>query len=159
MSGSQEDRSFPELQRRIAQARGPALDPVAQDEWDKRFVVGSVPFWRLVQSNAWYEADRIDYRMEQERAERYRSEQDRLRRASLVPFAPRPNAFSIGEALAKLERVRRAGDGKWRARCPVHGGTDPLLVVEKDTSPGEAYFYCFRGCDFREIIAALKELA
>jgi hypothetical protein len=112
-------------------------------------------FWRMVRSNAEMDPERIDYYAELELAERHRKEQERKKRAALLPPLPE-SVLSLEEALGRLESVRRTGPEKWQARCPVHDDRNPsLLVAESQTRPGEPYFYCFRGCDFRLIREAL----
>lgn len=113
-------------------------------------------FWRLVKFEAEHEPDRLAYYEELDEIERRKRKERRLERGRSAPPLP-TGALSLEDALAKLENVRLSGDFKWRAKCPVHGGGDkPLLVVEKETRPGEAYFHCFAGCDFRQIRKALQ---
>src|SRR4051812_38893895 len=68
------------------------------------------------------------------------------------------NEFGInsveGIALA-LDGVR-AGQGKWRCLCPVHGGHSLSIAEGRD---GCLLCHCFgAGCSFSEISAALREM-
>jgi hypothetical protein len=128
---------------------------ITREQWDELHEANEAGFWRLVRFEAEHEADRLDYYAELERAERYRKENERKRRAALLP-PPGPDVLTLDQALDRLEAVRASGTGKWRSRCPAHQGDgQSLLIVEKDSKPGEPYFYCFWGCDFRAIKDAL----
>lgn len=50
---------------------------------------------------------------------------------------------------------RRAGKGKWRAVCPVHGGkhSGPLLISEKKN--GATGIYCFGACETQDVLRAV----
>jgi phage/plasmid primase-like uncharacterized protein len=60
----------------------------------------------------------------------------------------------IEVALSRLERVVSAGASKWKARCPAHEDRNPSLLasVRSDSSVG---LYCFAGCAFESIVAAM----
>lgn len=112
-------------------------------------------FWRLVRFEAETDPERLDYYAELDRSERVRREQKQRERAALLPPSS-PNALTLDEALRRLESVRRTGPQKWQARCPAHEDKSPsLLIAESRVRPGEPYFHCFRGCDFRLIREAL----
>lgn len=51
--------------------------------------------------------------------------------------------MSAAVLLDRLDRVRRAGPGRWRARCPVHGGRNPSAVSIRETDDGTVRVYCF----------------
>lgn len=55
--------------------------------------------------------------------------------------------------LARLERVRRCGPGRWMARCPAHADRNPSLSIRE----GERGLLvkCWAGCAVEEITAAL----
>jgi hypothetical protein len=60
---------------------------------------------------------------------------------------------TLDELLARLDRVKRAGDG-WMARCPAHeDGTPSLSITEGDD--GRVLLKCHAGCATEEIVSAL----
>lgn len=58
------------------------------------------------------------------------------------------------KSVAMLLGAKRAGKGKWRAPCPVHGGkrSGPLSIVENVRGVG---VYCHGGCSTRAILDAI----
>lgn len=61
--------------------------------------------------------------------------------------------MSAETLLARLERVRSSGPGKWRACCPVHGGKSlTLAIAERD---GRVLLHCFAGCGTDAVLRAL----
>jgi hypothetical protein len=57
------------------------------------------------------------------------------------------------DLLDRLERVRKAGDRSWSARCPAHADKGPSLKVsDKD---GTILIHCFAGCSVHDIAAAV----
>ena len=67
----------------------------------------------------------------------------------------------VGLFLSKLRKVRKTGDGRWRAVCPAHdsrNGTQSLAV--RDTGDGRILVKCFAGCGTGDVVAAVgMELA
>lgn len=63
-------------------------------------------------------------------------------------------ALAAEELLARLEAVRRNGEGRWMARCPAHGDKGPSLSV-REGEDGRILLHCFSGCSFSEIVTAL----
>lgn len=62
--------------------------------------------------------------------------------------------------MSEAHRITLALGGKWyrrygSARCPAHGDRNPSLTLN-DASDGRLLAHCKAGCDFREIIDALK---
>ena len=57
--------------------------------------------------------------------------------------------------LAKLDGVRQVAAGRWRARCPSHGGTNRDVLSIGETSDGTILVKCFAGCNAAEIVAAV----
>jgi putative DNA primase/helicase len=55
--------------------------------------------------------------------------------------------------------ARPDGSGNYSCHCPgpmhKNGDANPSLSI-KDSSNGRPLLYCFAGCDFRDIIAALE---
>ncbi len=71
----------------------------------------------------------------------------------------RDDQLTAADLVARLERVRRSGDG-WTARCPCpdHGKgrgdrAASLSVAERD---GVLLVKCHAGCDFGAILAAVR---
>lgn len=120
------------------------------------FGKGEDAFWRLVRFEAESEPERLDWGYEVALAEQARAERRRQRRAELLD-PDRDVGLTLEQALARLQGVKGGRGGKWMARCPVHDDRHPsLLITEKEAFPGEPYFHCFAGCDFRAIQEALK---
>lgn len=61
----------------------------------------------------------------------------------------------ITREIVRLFHGRRAGKGKWRAVCPIHGGkhSGPLLISERPD--GSTGFFCFGGCDAGAILGSV----
>lgn len=56
--------------------------------------------------------------------------------------------------LAKLERVKRTGPGKWVARCPAHEDRAPSLSI-REMDDGRVLLHDWAGCSTSAVIAAL----
>jgi len=48
----------------------------------------------------------------------------------------------VDELLARLEKVKKVGNGKWQACCPVHGDKNPSMSI-KEENDGKVLCYCF----------------
>lgn len=55
--------------------------------------------------------------------------------------------------LERLDGVRRAGDGRWRARCPSHGSRGGSLAIAE--SDGRALLFCHAGCEVDAVLATI----
>jgi len=55
--------------------------------------------------------------------------------------------------LERLDGVRRAGDGRWRARCPSHGSRGGSLAIAE--SDGRALLFCHAGCEVEAVLATI----
>jgi putative DNA primase/helicase len=67
---------------------------------------------------------------------------------------------SAREIAARLKgETRPDGSGNYSCHCPgpmhKNGDANPSLSV-KDGANGRPLLYCFAGCDFRDIVAALE---
>ena len=63
--------------------------------------------------------------------------------------------MSADVLLARLDKVRRVGAGKWTARCPAHPDKSPSLsIAEKDD--GRVLIHCFAGCSLPEVLSAVS---
>lgn len=67
------------------------------------------------------------------------------------------SALRIDDALARLERTRRSGDG-WVALCPAHEDRTASLSVAEGAD-GQAIFHCHAGCNWEEVQDALDPSA
>ena len=62
--------------------------------------------------------------------------------------------MNIEQLLARLEKIRRTGDGKWLACCPAHNDKTPSLAI-KQTDDGKILIHCFAGCDVESIVSSI----
>jgi len=60
------------------------------------------------------------------------------------------------ESITRKLKAKKSGSG-WIACCPAHDDHNPSLAI-KETTTGKLLLYCFAGCTYQEIIAALKNL-
>lgn len=61
---------------------------------------------------------------------------------------------TVDKLLDRLQGVRRAGPGKWMAKCPAHNDKNPSLgIIEGDG--GKVVCHCFAGCDTSDVLAAV----
>ena len=58
------------------------------------------------------------------------------------------------EAFAALVEARRAGQGRWQARCPAHADRSPSLSIREGKNR-VVLVHCFAGCPLEAILAAL----
>jgi len=56
--------------------------------------------------------------------------------------------------LARLERLRETGPGRWLARCPAHDDRHPSLSI-RELPDGRVLVHCFAGCEAGDILAAV----
>jgi hypothetical protein len=61
--------------------------------------------------------------------------------------------ITIEQVLERLRAVRKTARG-WSARCPAHDDRSPSLSVAVGDD-GRVLLYCWSGCTYREIVAAL----
>ena len=61
----------------------------------------------------------------------------------------------IATVLSRLQGVKPAGQGKWVALCPAHGGLrTSLSVAEKDG--GRVLIHCFTGCNIEDVVRVIE---
>lgn len=61
--------------------------------------------------------------------------------------------MTLGEFLARLEGVKRSGNGRYMALCPAHDDREPSLsIAEKD---GKVLLHCHAGCRTEDVLKAL----
>lgn len=61
--------------------------------------------------------------------------------------------MSADALLARLESVKRTGDGRWIARCPAHEDRRASLAV-RELADGRVLAHCFAGCAVSEVLDA-----
>jgi hypothetical protein len=55
--------------------------------------------------------------------------------------------------LARLDGVRRVGEGRWRARCPAHGSrAQSVVIADRD---GRVLLHAFCGCPTDAVLSAI----
>ena len=59
------------------------------------------------------------------------------------------------ESFAELVNARRAGRGRWTARCPAHEDGSPSLSI-REGRDGRVLLYCFAGCALTAILKPLS---
>lgn len=55
---------------------------------------------------------------------------------------------------AEVLHARRAGAGKWSARCPAHPDRSPSLSIQEGRD-GRVLVHCFAGCEPADVLSAL----
>jgi hypothetical protein len=63
--------------------------------------------------------------------------------------------MSIRVLLDRLDAPREVAPGRWRARCPAHGGQSRDVLSIRENSDGTVLLKCFHGCTALEIVSAL----
>lgn len=56
--------------------------------------------------------------------------------------------------IARLLRARRSGEGRWRARCPVHRSKGLTLAIYAGRE--RALITCHAGCSTEDVLATLR---
>ena len=62
--------------------------------------------------------------------------------------------MSTNDLLSRLDKVRRTGQGRWLACCPVHDDKIPSLSI-RETMDERVLIHCFAGCTVHEIVSAV----
>lgn len=60
----------------------------------------------------------------------------------------------LEKVLARLDKVKLNGAGKWLACCPAHDDKSPSLSI-KETADGTVLLKCWAGCTAAEITGAI----
>lgn len=60
----------------------------------------------------------------------------------------------VDRLLARLERVKATGPGRYMARCSVHEDRNPSLSI-RETDDGRVLVNCFAGCATGDVLAAV----
>ncbi len=61
--------------------------------------------------------------------------------------------MNVEELLARLNKVKQTGPGKWQAVCPAHEDRSPSLAI-KDAD-GTILCHCFAGCSVEDVLGAV----
>ena len=72
------------------------------------------------------------------------------------PFKPQRVQFEDAEAVLDIRKGPNSG-GWYDAVCPAHDDHNPSLGV-KEADNGDLIVYCHAGCEFREVIDAIRDL-
>lgn len=72
---------------------------------------------------------------------------------SISMLAQTAQKINIGQVLERLQGARKTAKG-WVARCPAHDDRSPSLSIAEGKD-GKILLYCWSGCTYREIVAAL----
>ena len=56
--------------------------------------------------------------------------------------------------LARLDGVKRTGEGRWVARCPAHEDRSPSLSV-RELPDGRVLLHDFGGCSVQDVLVAI----
>jgi hypothetical protein len=62
--------------------------------------------------------------------------------------------MAIETLLSTLEKVKRTGQGRWKACCPSHADKNASLSL-RELDDGRILAYCFAGCAIDEVLGAL----
>lgn len=60
----------------------------------------------------------------------------------------------VHQLLARLDKVKANGPGRWLACCPAHDDRSPSLAV-RETEDGTILVKCFTGCPTGDVLAAV----
>ncbi len=59
--------------------------------------------------------------------------------------------MSADKLLARLNKVKQSGSGRWLACCPAHDDRSPSLTI-KQTDDGTVLLKCWSGCGAADIV-------
>lgn len=62
---------------------------------------------------------------------------------------------NVDKLLARLNKVKATGPGRWIACCPAHNDRSPSLSV-RETNDGTVLVKCWSGCGAAEVMAAVE---
>ena len=60
----------------------------------------------------------------------------------------------LEKVLARLDKVKSDGAGKWKACCPAHDDKGPSLGI-REGRDGKVLLHCFAGCTATDITVAI----
>ncbi len=62
--------------------------------------------------------------------------------------------MSANTLIARLERVKQTGPGRWIAACPAHEDRSPSLNV-RELEDGRVLIHCFSGCEVQAVVESV----
>ena len=62
--------------------------------------------------------------------------------------------MTAASLLARLDGVRRTGEGRWIARCGAHPDDTPSLSI-RELDDGHVLVHCFGGCPLADVLGAV----
>ena len=65
-----------------------------------------------------------------------------------------PLGADVHRLLARLDKVKANGPGRWLACCPAHDDRSPSLAI-RETGDGTILLKCFTGCPTSDVLAAV----
>lgn len=66
------------------------------------------------------------------------------------------NTNRVDELLSRLDCLSANGRGRWRAKCPAHGGDNPSSLSVSETSDGVVLLKCWaHDCSAADIVSAV----
>lgn len=66
----------------------------------------------------------------------------------------KPHGNPTTRLLGRLDHVT-GGNGRWRARCPAHGGENPSALSIRELDDGRVLVNCFGGCSSQDVVEAV----
>ncbi|WP_339487838.1 virulence-associated protein E [Pseudomonas sp. EL_65y_Pfl2_R95] len=60
----------------------------------------------------------------------------------------------LEKVLSALDKVKPAGNSKYKACCPAHDDKDPSLSI-KESEDGTVLLHCWAGCTASQVVAAM----
>lgn len=60
----------------------------------------------------------------------------------------------LEKVLGRLDKVKPAGQGRWKACCPAHDDREPSLSI-REAGDGKVLVHCWAGCTPTDITAAI----
>ena len=63
--------------------------------------------------------------------------------------------MTVDNLLARLDRVRKTGNGEWVASCPAHDSKSRQSLAISETADGRVLIHDFGGCSPAEVLGAV----
>ena len=60
---------------------------------------------------------------------------------------------NLDKLLSRLDKVKRIGDGRYKALCPAHDDKTPSLAIKYDDD--RLLIHCFGGCSPKDVLGAI----
>jgi hypothetical protein len=62
--------------------------------------------------------------------------------------------MTVDNLLARLDKVKQTGNGRWLACCPAHDDRSPSLTI-RQTDDGTVLVKCWSGCGAADVVQAV----